>query len=425
MKYDSSLPWLQEISLSQLKCVLKVAEFHSASRAAEEVSRTQTAVTKAINKVEKYIGTELFERSSTGMWLTSDGEIFIDRIRNAAFELARAGNFFVHHTGSDADISTLPLFNMTAGNQALLSLLKVFELRDLKRAAEALGVTSITAQRAIRRIESQLDIKLFVRTANSVLMPSVVASEIGTAIKVAFAEIQIGLNELRSRSGRVKGQVRVGTMPFVRSALVPRVIAQMCAQYPDVSFATDESPYEMLERGLRSGDLDLIVGPTPQISKHSDIHVEHFLKTGLYIIARSGHPLADGDGLVTKEQLENLSWLLPPLPALHREVFDKFMADHGIRVNGQIVETSAQNTMLSILGETDFAAISVIPNIRRMPPRDVSVLTPDFVTPRDKPCMHIDYYMLTRRRSTMSSPAKIFTTLLRERAQAIVQREKD
>lgn len=423
MNSKSNLDWLQEVSLSQLKCVMKVAEFHSASRAADDISRTQTAVTKAVNKVEKYVGTALFERSSSGMWLTPDGELFVDRIRNAAFELRRAGNFFLHQIESVANVDTIPLFNMSLINKPLLTLIKVLETRDLNRAAKAVDVTPITVQRTIRKIESQLGVKLFVRTANNVLMPTVVASEIGTAIRAAFAEIQIGIDELHSREGVVRGQVRVGTLPFVRTVLVPKVITQMCQQYPEVSFSTNESPYELLERRLRAGDLDMIVGPTPQIEKHIDIHIEHFLKTGLYIIVRSGHPLAKGDALISKKQLESLGWLLPPLPALHREVFDRFMVQNDIKSRGQIVETGALNTMRSILAETDFAAISVVPNIRAMPKGDIAILMPDFAGRPGAPYMHIDYHILTRKRSKMSSPVAIFTDLLRKKAAEIALAE--
>lgn len=422
MKGDPNSFPFQEISLSHLKCVMKVAEFHGVSRAADEVARTQTAVTKAINKVEQALGLSLFERSSTGMWPTPAGEILVERIRIAAFELTRAGNFFQHQSGSIADVRTIPLFNMTMGTQALMSFVKVFELRDLERAGEALGVTSTTVQRSIRKIESQLGLKLFVRTATNVLMPSVVATEIATAVKVAFAELQIGFTEIQSMDGRVKGRVRVGTLPFVRTALVPKVIATMCSQYPDVSFSTNESPYVLLERGLRSGELDLVVGPTPRVKKHSDLRVEHFLKTGLYIIVRSGHPLAE-EGVVSREQLGKLQWLLPPMPALHREVFEKFMRDHEIPVRSQLVETSAQNTMISILESTDFAAISVIPNIKARPPGEIKVLTPDFLDNKQAPYMYIDYHIITRKRSAFSSPVEIFVSQLRWKARELALAE--
>lgn len=80
-----------ELTLKGLHCVMKVVEVGSVSRAAKQIAKSQTAVTKAIHKVEKSIGKSLFDRSTSGMWPTAEGELLAGRVSNAFNELQRAG----------------------------------------------------------------------------------------------------------------------------------------------------------------------------------------------------------------------------------------------------------------------------------------------------------------------------------------------
>lgn len=58
-----------------IHCFIAVAETGSFTKAAKQVSRTQSAVTQQINKLEKTLGTQLFCRGKKTI-LTKDGEVF-------------------------------------------------------------------------------------------------------------------------------------------------------------------------------------------------------------------------------------------------------------------------------------------------------------------------------------------------------------
>lgn len=63
-----------------LQCFLAVVETASFTRAADQVRRTQSAVSQQINKLEHHLGVVLLERGKT-VSLTADGEIFLGYAR--------------------------------------------------------------------------------------------------------------------------------------------------------------------------------------------------------------------------------------------------------------------------------------------------------------------------------------------------------
>lgn len=68
------------IDTISLQCFIAAAETASFTKAAERVSRTQSAVSQQIAKLENLLGKVLFKRSKT-LELTSDGEIFLNYAR--------------------------------------------------------------------------------------------------------------------------------------------------------------------------------------------------------------------------------------------------------------------------------------------------------------------------------------------------------
>lgn len=69
------------IDTVQIKSFIAIAECGSFSRAAEQVGRTQSALSLQIRKLEGTFGCPLFERTSRSVALTQEGEIFLGYAR--------------------------------------------------------------------------------------------------------------------------------------------------------------------------------------------------------------------------------------------------------------------------------------------------------------------------------------------------------
>jgi DNA-binding transcriptional LysR family regulator len=85
--------------LRQLRYFVAVAETLNFRRAAEELHVAQPALSKAIRQLEEQLGVPLFERTTRSVDLTTVGELFLDRARQA---LSSADEAFA--VGRDASV---------------------------------------------------------------------------------------------------------------------------------------------------------------------------------------------------------------------------------------------------------------------------------------------------------------------------------
>ncbi|MDX2496237.1 MAG: selenium metabolism-associated LysR family transcriptional regulator [Desulfuromusa sp.] len=74
------------MTLRQLKLFIAVAETGSFSRGAEAVSLTQSTVSQHIAALEQEFNTQLLDRTSKGIFLTTGGEIFLQHARRVLAE---------------------------------------------------------------------------------------------------------------------------------------------------------------------------------------------------------------------------------------------------------------------------------------------------------------------------------------------------
>ena len=67
--------------LKSIEYIVKIADEHSITRAAEKLYMTQSALNQQLLKLEEEIGTQLFVRSKTNMVPTEAGEIYLEGAR--------------------------------------------------------------------------------------------------------------------------------------------------------------------------------------------------------------------------------------------------------------------------------------------------------------------------------------------------------
>jgi DNA-binding transcriptional LysR family regulator len=72
---------IANLDVDQLKTFLAIAETGSFTRAADEVNKTQSAVSMQMKRLEETLGRALFEREGRGSRFTIEGERFIEQAR--------------------------------------------------------------------------------------------------------------------------------------------------------------------------------------------------------------------------------------------------------------------------------------------------------------------------------------------------------
>ncbi len=346
---------IPQISLRHLKSALYVAEYKNVTRAANMLNRSQTAVTKAISELEETLQRKLFDRSSTGMMPTVYGEALAKRINGAVAEFDAARAALEDFKTGGRSQQSVPVFNMDVSYKRLAAFIALHEKRDVGGAAQALGITKAAVYNSVRQLEELLDTELFQREPHGAA-PTPYCRILARHTKLAFAEIRHAIEDLAKLDGVTQGAVAIGTLPYTRTYLTPRAINRLLAAHPQLDVSTQEGAYDLLEAGLRSGDIDCIVGAIRPQASSTDITTEQLFEDRLAIIARSNHPLMDKASIQLKD-LQGLQWVLPARNTPARMLFDETMRQHNMEIPEHAVQTSSLSMVRGLLLDSDRVAL--------------------------------------------------------------------
>lgn len=344
------------ISLRSLKVIQRVASHQNITHAAQSLGRTQTAITKAIGEMERLLGVRLFDRAARGVAPTAAGQIMARRSATVAGEFRKAAAAHLLYAPQAAGSpETNPLFSMDIGLKRLIAFVALVDHEDLAKAAQAIGLSHSAVYASMREIEKYVGMPLFDRTPTR-LRPREYAHVLATHIKLAMAEIRHAIDDIAAHQGVSRGRVRIGTLPFTRTMIVPRAVNRLLAAHPHLHIATLDGPYDSLEHALRCGDLDFIVGALRPHEAATELETELLFEDRLAVIARPGHPLAGKRDLALAD-LHGLDWVLPPQDTPSRRIFDDILSVHGLGRNRHVIETSSLTMIRGLLMESDRVAL--------------------------------------------------------------------
>jgi LysR family transcriptional regulator of gallate degradation len=342
------------IGLRQAKIFLAVADTLCVTRAAGLLNRSQASVTKSLQELEQQLGVTLFDRSSKGVSLTAFGKCLLRHAREAACAFSIAGEQ-VASASVRRTVRPSRIGGMEVSDRWLDAFLATAEHQDLASAAEHLGVTSAAISLSLRKLEEAVGAKLFENTPQAVV-PSATGRLLSRYVKLARSHLRHACDELAGMQGAHRGRVVVGTLPFVRTIIVPRAITRLLQDHPYLDVSTVEGRYEDLTAALRCGDIDLMVGALRGPNADRDLLEERILDDSLSIVARAGHPLSKRGTLYWKDLLA-YDWILPRRGTPTRELFERAVSLRGLTVPPHVVETSSLVTLRGLLMESDRVTI--------------------------------------------------------------------
>ena len=174
---------------------------------------------------------------------------------------------------------------------------------------------------------------LFVRRANAVR-----------------SELQRAREEIDQIRGKTHGRVSacLSTVPHI--ALLPYALPAFRARYPDVHLDLSEGLFPMIETSLRSGIVDIYIGPPPAEITGGDFLVEKLFANTRVILGRKGHPLAHARSL---RDLIDAQWLSTSVFLKADEELAPLFAHHGLPAPRLMVQGHSALTMLVAIAYSD------------------------------------------------------------------------
>jgi len=240
-----------------------------------------------------------------------------------------------------------------------LNLLRVFHAvhgtRNVRRAAELLGLSQPAVSHGLTRLRLQLKDPLFVRAPGGVA-PTAKADHFARFVEAALKTIDVALIEtgrfdpLHSERRFVMHMSDLGEGEFLPGLMQHLQQVAPRARLESVQLAADD-----VLPAMEQARIDLAVGYLPQLT---GVHHQRLREDRYVVIARQGHPQAAA--LRSRTGLRKLEFILVKGHA------DPAKALHGLGLESRVRLTIPHFSVLpDILARTDLAAIVPLGPARR------------------------------------------------------------
>jgi LysR family transcriptional regulator, hydrogen peroxide-inducible genes activator len=178
--------------------------------------------------------------------------------------------------------------------------------RHFGKAAEGCFVSQPTLSVAIKKLEDELDVKLFERNANEVAVTPLGEEIVRQAQSVL--EQAANIKEIAKRGkDPLAGALKLGVIYTIAPYLLPDLVRQIITLSPQMPLVLQENFTVKLLDMLRNGDIDcaILAEPFPD----TGLAVAPLYDEPFYAAVPSKHPLAQQRS-ITADQLKNETMLL-------------------------------------------------------------------------------------------------------------------
>ena len=341
-----------QFNIRHLLSALEVKRFGTISKASRHICLTQSAITQGINKLESQLQHKLFDRTTSGMFVTPPGQLFLDRLTRAFGFLESIANAIF-----DTDRNKRHAFIRNVTYRQLKTLIVLVELRSYTTAGIRLGLTQPTLSKTIKDLEALCEQRLFYRSPSGV-EPTWQARQMTRLASLFFSEINQGQVELNDYAGKQSGTILIGCLPLARTTIIPNTVLTLLEEYPDVHVSIIDGPYDEQLNALLHGELDFIVGALRYPPTSEDIEQIKLFDDSLSIVARAAHPRQDW--LVKPELTQELSefqWIGPRQGTPARNAFGKLFAERCLPDPEDVIECSSLVAIRGLLLNSDRLAL--------------------------------------------------------------------
>jgi len=182
------------------------------------------------------------------------------------------------------------------------------------KAAEACFVSQPTLSLAIKKLEEELEVKLFERSASEVSVTTLGEEIVRQAQSVLEQAAEI--KEIAKRGkDPLAGTMRLGVIYTIGPYLLPDLVRQIITDVPQMPLMLQENFTVRLLEMLRTGELDcaILAEPFPE----SGLAIAPLYDETFMAALPLSHPLAK-EAFITPEQLKNETMLLEVCPEFAR-----------------------------------------------------------------------------------------------------------
>lgn len=223
---------------------------------------------------------------------------------------------------------------------------------NFSEAARKLFITQGTLSQQIKQLEDEIGSQLLERSSHSVRLTEA-GEELLPLAERTIEDSKLCSDRMRDLRGALTGTLRVGTTQSF-NGLMNDTVKTFLKQNPGVKLHISlETAAELLEM-IRTKELDLAVAFKP-VMPYEDIESEPLFKTGLSVIMRKDHTLADRKS-ISLQELEDHEIVLPGKGLQARRIFDGYVGLDTRKLNVR-VELNDPSMIMDIVQGTNLLTL--------------------------------------------------------------------
>ena len=184
--------------------------------------------------------------------------------------------------------------------------LAVAKTKHFKKAADSCAVSQSALSSAIFELETQLDLQIFERDNKKVMV-----TPLGELVLKKARTIKLEVDELyllsRQQKCPLNYPMTIGVIPTIGPYLLPKVLPEVRAQYPDFQLTLLEEQSHLLVERVRNGDIDTAILALPYAV--DGLHAFEFWREDFWVVTHKADPLAQA-AQITGETLSMTNLLL-------------------------------------------------------------------------------------------------------------------
>lgn len=146
--------------------------------------------------------------------------------------------------------------------QQLEYIIAVDRYRHFVTAAEKCFVTQATLSMMIKKLEQELNVKIFDRSKQPVV-PTVMGEKIIAQAKIVIREAGRVKELVTEESGRISGELRIGIIPTLAPYILPLFLKKFLSKYPDIKLQISELITDEIIHRIKLNQLDAAILAIP------------------------------------------------------------------------------------------------------------------------------------------------------------------
>ena len=213
-------------------------------------------------------------------------------------------------------------------NEIDLNLIKIFctvyENKSILSASKKLYISQPAITTSIKRLETFLEGKVFVRTPKGII-PTAEGEAFYASCKKSLNSIDKAVGKFKSLSQFNKGFLNIGSSSTIMRKLLIPFLKKFNNEYPNIVITVTDADSETLEQKTLSGELDVSIINAP-IETENAFNITKITSTTDCFVANAGF-LRE---FVKKDELKDFPLIVQKRPSSNREYFEQMCIKNNV-----------------------------------------------------------------------------------------------